>query len=78
MYLLTLAAVFTGLLFSTSFVVHGEEESAGFEQGISDSPFLENVSSNSGILCSGSSVLKPVNRESGIIPDEGTENVHDI
>lgn len=69
-----MAAVITGLLSSTSFVVHGEEGSVGFEPEISDSPLSEHFLSDSELLCSSSSVLKPVKRESGIIPEEGTEN----
>ncbi|MDQ1275256.1 MAG: hypothetical protein QG610_829 [Euryarchaeota archaeon] len=56
LYLLTLAAVFTGLFSSTSFLVHGEEEAIGSEQKISDSLLSDHILSNSELLCSSPSV----------------------
>lgn len=81
LYLLTLAAVFTCLLSSTSFIVHGEDESTGSEQNASDTLISGSdtlisgyVLSDSELLCSNSSVLKQVERNLGIISKEETEN----
>lgn len=55
-YMLTLAAVFTCLFFSTSVLVNGEAESAGSEEKIFDPLLSEYFFSDSEFLCSNSSV----------------------
>ena len=55
-YMLTLAAVFTGLLFSTSILVNGEEESAGSQEKTFDPLLPEYFFPDSEFLCSNSSV----------------------
>ncbi|AKB76903.1 hypothetical protein MSHOH_0420 [Methanosarcina horonobensis HB-1 = JCM 15518] len=79
---MTLTAVFTGLFSSTSFMVYGEKGFTGSEHEISDSQLsgsalsdLELLYSDSSILMySNSSVLKPVEKDSGTIFKETIEN----
>lgn len=73
LYLLTLATVFTCLLFSTSFIVHGEDASAGPEQETSNSPISGYFLSDPEISFLSSSVLKPAECHSRITSKETME-----
>lgn len=73
LYLLTLATVFTCLLFSISFIVHGEDASAGPEQETSNSPISGYFLSDPEISFLSSSVLKPAECYSRITSKETME-----
>lgn len=73
LYLLTLATVFTCLISSTSFIVHGEDASAGPEPETSNSPLSGYFLSDPEISFLSSSVLKPAECYSRITSKETME-----